>query len=303
MTIKEQLSKIKENWFLILLPFILIFLFVYLGDISSFVQEGLAPGAPSVGAERGVSYERRAEYMPAPSASFRRPEPDFAPEAKERLVSKTANLKTEVEKGTFKEAESRLKSIVKSSDSYVLNEDVDTYHAGEANEYSDGSYELKVDSKKYDAVIVQLKGIGKVTSFNEEAEDITGRYTNLNVELENEKRRLERYNAMYKEATDMEDKIDLSDRIFDLENRLKYLEESIGKLGKQVTYSTINVRISEKTSKYVDIKFVKLPEITSAFVGSLNLFLILAVVVIPWILAYWLVRALRSRYGKQKKVR
>ncbi|MBI4016078.1 MAG: DUF4349 domain-containing protein [Candidatus Aenigmarchaeota archaeon] len=304
MTIKEQFGRIKENWFLILLPFILVFILMYAGNITNFVQQaGLQSSTQyELTSAKSTGYPgRAAEYMPAPSPSYKRYEQDFAPEQKERLIAKTAEMTTEVEKGTFKQAESQLKSIVHSSESYILNENVDTYHSGEANEYAIGRYDLKIDTKKYDSIVLQLKEIGKVTKFNQESEDVTGRHTDLNVELENENKRLERYHAMYKEATDMEDKIDLSDRIFDFENRIKYLQESTAKLEKQVTYSTINVQIREKTSEYVDIEFVKLPEITSAFVGSLNLFLIIAVAVIPWLLAYWLVKTLRNKHGQQQK--
>ncbi len=298
MTFKEQLVKIKENWLLILLAVLLVFLF--LGG-SGGITEKFSSYAPSYVSEQpAASFAQRAEKMYA-APGYRE---SFAPEVKDRLVAKTASQSTEVELGHFADAESRLKSIVKSSESYLLSENVNTYNSGEKGEYTTGSYEIKVESSKYDAVVQQLKGIGKLLSFRENAEDVTGVHSDLKAEVESEKTRLGRYQEMYNEAKKMEDKITLSDRMFDLEKRIKYLEESVDRIEKQVTYSTIYVSITEKRSDYTDIVFVELSTIAAAFVGSLNALLVLAVALLPWALALviiiWLIRKLRQQPSKKK---
>ena len=111
-----------------------------------------------------------------------------------------------VKRGSFKNAEKRVKSIITASNSFLLNENVNRYGTGLSSYYR-GSYQIKVEANKYDSVISQLKDIGEVTSFNENARDVTGRHTNLQIELEAEQERLLRYKEMYAQATDVSDKI------------------------------------------------------------------------------------------------
>jgi len=297
MTVKEQLLKLKENWLLILVVLVVLYVWAGTGDLGSVVPS-LSSYAPSMAVKS--SYEPAPSY--ARSAVYNR---GFAPEVKDRLISKTARLSSEVEKGLFTSAESQLKSIIKSSESYMLNEDVDTYNSGERGEYTSGSYEIKVPSAKYDAVVQQLKGIGKLLSFSEVAEDVTGTYTNIKVELDTEKKRLLRYEQMYAEAKKMEDKIDLNDRMFDQERTIANLVDSMDRLGKQVTYSTVHVSLAEKKSAYADIAFVEVSMLVEALVGSLSAFLVLAVAAIPWVLGIglivWLYRKLFGLKNKAKK--
>ena len=66
-----------------------------------------------------------------------------------------------------------------------------------------------------------MKEIGEVTSFSENADDITEQFVDLETELVAEKERLARYKQMLSEATLVEDKIQLSDRIFNQERTIK----------------------------------------------------------------------------------
>jgi hypothetical protein len=107
----------------------------------------------------------------------------------------------------------------------------------------------------------------------------------LESELVAEKERLARYQQMLLEAISVEDKIQLSDRIFNQERTIKYLEEQLKNTGNRVEYSTLYVTITEKQSEYIDAVFVKLSELVSRFVQSLNNLLKLVVGLIPYALA------------------
>ena len=222
----------------------------------------------------------------------------FAPEVQDRKITKTASLSTEVERGTFNSAQSRLKAVITSSDSYLLNENVNKYDQGRKSYYS-GSYQIKIDSSKYDSVVSQIKEIGEIQSFSESADDITGRYTDLSSELQAEKARLQRYREMYNEAESVEDKINLNDRIFNQERTVKYLEDAIKSIDQQVSYSTLYVTISEKRSEYADTTLVKLSQLIRNLVGSFNSLLSLVFSLIPYAIAailVWVVyRAIKKR--------
>src|SRR3989344_2452930 len=198
---------------------------------TSVIWNSSTSEKPSTTAYGGSGSYEGASYAPAPSdvpsfskaSTLIKPLPTSAesdvsaPEVKDQMIAKTASMETKVKRGTFLGEEARLKAIVKSSDATMLWQNVETYGEDIA-QYSAGRYQIKIDSKKYDAIVSQLKGIGKIESFTENAEDVTKTYADVNIQLENEKKRLERYEQMYTEATLTEDKIDISDRIFNQEN-------------------------------------------------------------------------------------
>ena len=277
MGIKEQFSKLKDNWLIIALVLVVLF-FMSGGNLVSNIAGSTYKASTSLSrmaAVDSMGYAMEEAYYPTPSAGG-----DFAPEVEERKITKTSSMSTE--------AESKLKSIISSSDSYLLNENANKYGTDRRSYYS-GSYQIKVDSTKYDAVVLQLKEIGEVQSFNENARDITGTYTNTEIELQVEKDRLKRYEAMYSEATDIKDKIDLNDRIFNQERRIKYLEDSLERMDQTVDYSTIYFTMTEKQSDYANVVIVKFSELIRNLVNSFNSLLKFIFVIAPWAIAFVIV--------------
>lgn len=296
MTIKEQFQKIKENWLIVLLLLIVFLLFTSLPAIEMLQQNVFQAGFAQRGYEIAVADSKIGIGMPSPAMYG----DSFAPEAAERKITKTASLSTEVERGTFKDAESKLKSIVTASDAFLLNENVQKYDQGRRSYYS-GSYTIKVEERKYDAAVMQLKQIGEVTWFSENADDITAQFVSLEAELQAEKERLARYKQMLMEAAAVSDKIELSDRIFNQERTIKYLEEQLKNAGTRVEYSTLYVTLTEKQSEYIDAAFVKFSELVTRFLSSVNALLKLVVGLIPYALAALLAWLGWKKLNKRKK--
>jgi hypothetical protein len=307
MTFKEQLKKIKDNWLIALVIIVLFMIFVGGGLISSLssginsVSESMGSGSykggvyyDSVGVE--AEYARDTSMAPSSMPFY---DQGIASDVKERLVVKTADIETEVKRGQFNEADSMVNSIIKSSDSIILNQNVNKYESG-IKEYYTGYYTIKVDVKKYDSVIEQLKKIGEINSFDQNQYDVTEEHQDLQIEIEAEKQRLERYNKMYDEAKEVKDKIELSDRIFNQERVIKYMEESLKSTEERVEYSTINLKVTEKRSEYAGIVFIKISELVAGFVASLGGLLALVVILIPWGLAAWLIIWIIIRIRKRK---
>jgi hypothetical protein len=298
MTLRDQWEKIKDNW-LIVLVIVVVFGFLFLGGGSS---GSVLESASFSKMASGVSYDSMEMAVPGVASSYRggyySGSDNFAPEVTERLITKTASLSSEVKRGEFMQADAKLKNIVKSSDSYLLNENVNNYGTKQDSQYS-GSYQIKFDTSKYDSIIPQLKEIGEVKSFNENADDITGQYTDMKTELAAEKERMRRYQEMYNQATSTEDKINLNDRIFNQERTIKYLEDAISNMDNRVSYSTVYVSLTEKQSSYANITLVKFGELIRSLVNSFNSLLSLIFVVLPYAVAgliIWLVvRVIRRK--------
>lgn len=269
---KEQLKKIKENWLIIAVVAVLL-LFMNLGG-------GLSPSLKTADYADSVGYAGTEMARSGMYGTYY-PSGDFAPEIEERKITRSASLSAEVERGEFRTAEDNLKSLLSSADAYLLNENVNRYETGN-KEYLQGSYQIKVESKRYSYLLAELKKIGEVQSFNENAQDITAQHENVQIELETEKARLERYQELYEQTTDIKDKISLNDLIFNQERRVKYLEDRLKNVDLRVDYSTIYFSMSEKRSEYADVAVIKISELIQNFVDSFNSLLRLFFVVIPW---------------------
>ena len=244
---------------------------------------------------KSESYNSRGGYYPGPSYGD-----DFAPEVEERVIVKNSYLNSEVEQGTFYENEQRLKDIIQTSDAFLLNENVNEYETN-WNSYFSGSYSIKVPAGKYDAVLSQLREIGELQSFSDNSQDITGSYTNQNIEVEMERARLQRFLEMYEGAELMEDKILLNDRIFDQERRVKYLDDAIKNMDTRVQYSQVSFSMSEKRSEYVDVTLVRFSNLVESLVNSLNALLQLVFMGLPWALLFVGYKAVSKLVKKKKK--
>lgn len=281
MAIKDQLMKLKNNWLLIV---ILLVVVVFISNSGNLISLGATSyqGVPMMAKSYVGDYAVESLGMPAPDYD------GFAPEIEARVLTKTSRLATEVERGTFSETESKVKEIIELSDAFLLNEDVYNYGT-KRKSYYQGTYQIKVDVNKYSFVISQLKELGEIISFNENVKDITEQYTDLKVEIEVEKSRLVRYEEMYLSAKDVSDKIELNDRIFNQERKIKYMEESLENLDNKVDYSTIYLTVTEKQSEYIDVVFMKFSELVRSLVNSLNTLINLFFVLLPWALVAFIV--------------
>jgi hypothetical protein len=294
MGFKDQLTKLKDNWLLIALVVVVLFIVsgLFSGSGTRYAMDSLQSNSYSKSAGMYDSY--------APQSMYNMGGSDFAPEVEDRMITKNSSLSLEVKGGEFKLADSKVKSIVSSSDSIVLNESLNTRKNGNKEEFY-ASYSIKVESSKLDSVVSQLREIGKVTYFTENANDITGSYTNREIELEVERERLLRYQEMYNSAEKISDKIELNDRIFNQERTIKYLEDSLKNMDQRVDYSTINLNISEKYS-YSNIALVKLSDLVRSFVNSVNALLKFLFVIIPFAIVGWIIYLVsRNKKNSKKK--
>lgn len=282
MTLKKQWANVTNNWLLLALILVLLLAFSFLrvGSTAYSMMGSVAQG----GYAADESYARNA--MPVMDGISMPPYygNDFAPEVAQRQITKSASLSTEVNRGEFTSADQRLRGMLASANALLLNENVNKNGEG-LREYRSGWYQVKVPTANYDSLVTQLKTIGEVQSFNENADDITEQFESIETRLSTEQARLARFQEMYASATKVEDKIQLTDRIFELERTIKYLEESQQNLGNRVSYSTVSVSITEERSDFANIAVVTFGELARSIVGSFNSLVTLLVSVLPWALA------------------
>src|SRR3989338_300596 len=110
MTLSDQWHKIKENW-LITVLIVLVVGFVFFSDGNSgTLMGGLQQkmGVAPYGADMGIAESTiaRGGYYPSPIPPY--DGEDFAPEVKDRKITKNAYLSSEVDRGSFWDADSKI---------------------------------------------------------------------------------------------------------------------------------------------------------------------------------------------------
>jgi|APSaa5957512622_1039677.scaffolds.fasta_scaffold04969_6 hypothetical protein len=286
MSVKDQIGKLKENWLMVVLGLVVLMFISGGNGIIGQSFDGIGGFADRSYNSKGGIHE--SEMMIASDSSYYgNNNGDFAPEVEERKITRSSNLNTEIERGEFSDAEEKLKNIVTSSGAYMLSESVNRNGEGWKGYYN-GYYNIKVDTSKYDSVLSQLKEIGEVQSFSQDADDVTARYDNLEIEIASEKSRLARYLEMYDEAEEVEYKIDLSDRISNQERKIKYLEDSLKNVDNRIEYSSIGFSMNEERSDWLNISLVKISDLVRTFVDNLNALLGFIFGIIPWAVVAWL---------------
>jgi hypothetical protein len=197
-----------------------------------------------------------------------------------RKITKAGTIRTDVKQGSFESAASTTKQSIANSNALLLSENVRKKDR-EGYKYSEGYYDIKVPAKSYESLWHELKSIGEVIVANQNSQDITERHSDITIELETEKLRLERYEKLYSETKDVEYKIELNDRIFDQERRIKYIEDALSRVDDQVDYSTIYFTLSEEEADYADIVWVEASYLLESLVDSINSVVIFIVNILP----------------------
>jgi hypothetical protein len=291
MSFKNQINTMKNNWFLILISLFLVILVVLgLGFFSKGYNDF-----------DGIDMSFRNNSESLGSAAEKSYVNTYSPEVDSRKITVYTNLNLKLKKNQFSKVDLNLKNIVINTNSILLKENTSVYNRN--NNLKSGNYTIKVESVKLDSIISQLKNLGEVNSFSSHKTDITEQYENLEIELNSENNKLKRFKELYdSNSALLENKVELIEKIFNQERRIKYLEESLENKDKTVKYSTINLSVSEY-SNYISIIFVKFSDLLKTIVGSINVLLHIIFAVVPFIIFIWLIVMVVKLFKKKRKIK
>jgi len=278
LTISNQVKTLKEIW-LIIIGLIVIVL-VLNGGLDGFNDYGFSDGLKSISSDYDIGGEIGV-------VSQRYYEDGFAPESFERKVTKTASSSVEVKRGEFKSSSDSLKDYILDAEGILISENVNSIGEG-MNKRMTSYYSVRVSEDKYESFILDVKSLGEVESFNENVEDIIGDYIDLSYRIEFEKNRLEKYEGLFDEADSIGEKLSLTDRIFQQERTIKYLEDALDRKDLKIEYVSVNINLNEKSSGFVGVSIVTFSRIVKSFVDSFNQLVLLVVWIIPWVLLIFL---------------
>jgi len=130
-------------------------------------------------------------------------------------------------------ASSRVVAIAKKYDGYVVS-------------VSDNYTSIRVKSEHLNSALTEIETLGKVRYKNISGEDVTMKYNNLNIRLDNANKARQRYLELLAKAEDVKAALEVEKELERLNKEIDLLEMEIRNMDQQVKYSFINVSIQER---------------------------------------------------------
>ncbi|MEW6770534.1 MAG: DUF4349 domain-containing protein [Bacillota bacterium] len=165
-----------------------------------------------------------------------------------------------------------------------------------------GTIVLKVPVQRYGAAIKELKGLGKLRSEEETAEEVTERHIDLNARLRNLKRQEERYLEILDSAVKVEEMLKVEEQLVRIRGEIESLQAQVEYLEKSAAMATITLELSEPASVAMPLIEWGLGDAFKTalrgFVAVVNFFIIAAGTLLPLAiggLLVWLVVTARRK--------
>ncbi|NYZ76999.1 DUF4349 domain-containing protein, partial [Candidatus Micrarchaeota archaeon] len=186
---------------------------------------------------------------------------------------------------------------------------MDYYESQSSKTYS---ITMRIDPKRFDGFAEKLKGIGTIESMNTDLTDVTEEYANLETRISNLENELERLNALYEKADDIEDMLAIEREITRVTTELENYEQQKTSLEQRAAKSTITVYIMEEKGAVDTNLVIPLQELGNIFFGALSFAIMLIAgvggfaipVAITALVVYLIGKSIRDRVkGKKAQVK
>lgn len=108
-----------------------------------------------------------------------------------------------------------------------------------------GSLDVAVPEDNVSGFLGEVRDNWKVESSNRDTDDVTDRYTELELELENKRQELDRLESMMDDTDKVDSLIKIQERMSDLRSRIQFLENQINQLDQKVEYTQVHLSYEE----------------------------------------------------------
>jgi hypothetical protein len=157
----------------------------------------------------------------------------------ETKIIRTADLTLEVSNVTG--AAAAIEAIGTSAGGYVSTTNIGTDYNGQPT----GTVVLRIPAARFDSALSGIKAIGTVTSISTQGQDVTAEYVDVQARITSYQNQIAQYNAIMKNATDVEDVLAIQQQIDTVQTSLDQVTGQMKYLNSQVDYATITVSLQE----------------------------------------------------------
>jgi hypothetical protein len=223
-------------------------------------QEGSATGG-----------DRDLVGFTAPQASPA-PVPDDTSFGDLSKIIRTGRIRVKVDDGTFRDARDAAVSIAEGAGGFVLDSRVQ----GRA-----GTFTLRVPAARFDAVMTRLGRLGDVELEQQNGEDVTAEYVDLEARMDILTARRDVIQDLMEQTTSLSQSLMLQNRFDEVQLQLERITGQLRFLNDQIAESTIELELVERTAPQQQQEQIDNPSLLEAWKRGIEGFLnVLAVAII-----------------------
>lgn len=218
------------------------------GSAGGATAPELAPAGSAVGApSRAQSSLTSGSAGSAPSANTpprvnaaANDTSGSADSATATKIVKTGTIELTVGKGKVGSTISKLSSIATDDGGYVASSQTDT------GSMPSGEITLRIPVAKFGTAVAAASALGKVVHESTHAQDVTGKYVDLNARKHALEQTRSTYLTILSHASSIGATLAVQDRIDQVQQQIDELHGEIKVLGNQSSYSTLTADVSEQ---------------------------------------------------------
>ena len=158
----------------------------------------------------------------------------------QRMIISTADVSLEVK--DVQKAHDEIAKIIRGTGGFLTQSIIN-----KSDGQDTATITIRVPSKGYETVLVQVSKIGKILSKNEQGEDVTEEYVDLESRLRNLKREEEQFLKVLGRANRITDILAVERELARVRGEIEQATGRVKYLQSQVSLATINVSLSEPT--------------------------------------------------------
>ena len=191
-------------------------------------------GAFSAAGQPVSTGAKSAQAEPAPSATIG---------SQAAKIEETGGITLVVPGARIQPDLSRLATLAVASGGFVASTQTQSAEPGSP---AQGTITLQVPETGFDAVLAQVRGLGRVASLTTNATDVTGQYVDLQARITALQDSRQQYLTIMAKATTVGGILAVQEQLENLQSQLEQLQGQLQLLNNETTYATLAVTVSQK---------------------------------------------------------
>ncbi|PIU57635.1 MAG: hypothetical protein COS89_04055 [Deltaproteobacteria bacterium CG07_land_8_20_14_0_80_38_7] len=271
------MKKLRVFWLIILTSVV----FISCNNLTSYSKEGLVREKVKIPAPMEIVQEVAGKGFVKEDRTVLDVKLDLNKNFQDRKIIYTGEVSIEVK--SCKDSISKIDDIVKRSGGFIADSKI----WEQEKDRKAAELVIKVPSKNYDEVLVDLSTIGKVKSEQSNSNDITEEYVDLEARLANAKRMETRLvDLLEQKTTKLADMLAVEKELGRVREDIERFEGTKRYFDSLVSLSTITIYLSEPykiTSSVLDPLKTSLEDAGQLFMTSVASIITVLVVILPWL--------------------
>ena len=216
---------------------------------------------------------------------------------KDRKIKRRAEIEIDELKDVDASKE-RVGHLLSSLNGFVVSEEFRSNR-----NFEEYDMELRVPADSLDKFVASLNGLeGKISKRNFYSEDLTAKYLDSKSRKETKQAMLENYRRLLSTAKDVEDLLEIQERIDEIQEDAEAMSKVIMKIDYDVEFSSVDLTLSSyRSSDYGEKEETFLSKVADAFKGGLDVIVGLIKLWPLYIIAGVIVYFVRKRKLKMAK--